>query len=141
MCSYDSHSNSKLFFFEHYALPEQQSLGRVISSFTYVFGSISDSKVCGGRFSFSFFLVLLALGVVVSGKREDSRPADSHRAFRPPQSQSFIFPREYFAIYPARPPAVRDQRPRGQSFGELCQLERESYAPYEGLQLPRVWKT
>ena len=40
-----------------------------------VFGSISDSKamskVCGGRFSFSFFLTLLALGVVVRGKTVD----------------------------------------------------------------------
>ena len=36
-----------------------------------------------GGFSFSFFSVVLALGVVVSGKKEDSRPADSHRALRP----------------------------------------------------------
>ena len=57
-----------------------------ISRLIYVFGSISDSKVCGSRFSFGpkekpvgSLSVLLALDVVVRGKTVD-QPTSTGRA-------------------------------------------------------------
>ena len=78
-------ANSKLDLIISATLPQVFVRSRTTSTLTcisrpfYVFGSISDSKVCGSRFFFSSFSILLALGVVVRGKTVD-QPTSTERA-------------------------------------------------------------
>ena len=78
-------ANSKLDLIISETLPQVFVRSRTTSTLTcisrlfYVFGSISDSKVCGSRFFFSSFSILLAPGVVVRGKTVD-QPTSTERA-------------------------------------------------------------
>ena len=80
-------ANSKLDLIISETLPQVFVRSRTTSTLTcisrlfYVFGSISDSKVCGSRFFFSSFSILLAPGVVVRGKTVDQSPSTERAPF------------------------------------------------------------